>query len=168
MFFSDCLKLVLKVFRYPQKFVAAALIGADIDGGHYMPSPSRRYDSQTPSSARVNTVLPSTDTVRTAVSCDVDAICLACDQLKQHCAGAGGGTKWSCVVHVMTQLHVPIVITRALKPQLSDLARQGRVSVLLIVLAVLGADHEALIPGATLCILLRMHLHPQSQMMQPQ
>ena len=44
----------------------------------------------------------------------------------------------------MTQLHVPIVGTRALKPQLSDLARQGRVSVLLIVLAVLGAD-EALI-----------------------
>ena len=51
---SDCLKLrVLKVFRYPQKFVAAALIGGDIDGGHYMPSPSRRCDSQTTLQCRV-------------------------------------------------------------------------------------------------------------------
>ena len=39
MFFSDCLKLVLKVFRYPQKFVAAALIGADIDAVIICPPP---------------------------------------------------------------------------------------------------------------------------------
>ena len=35
------------VDKYPLKFVAAALIGAEIDGEHYMP-PSRRCDSQTP------------------------------------------------------------------------------------------------------------------------
>ena len=38
--------------RLPPKFVTLALIGAEIDGGNYMP-PSRRCDSQSPSSARV-------------------------------------------------------------------------------------------------------------------